>query len=137
MVMVCVYSVSAGLWGVVVTDLLEFVIAIVGAVVLAVIAFNQVGGADGLKTGHTQEAGYGFTGSAEQDGRRLVMVLAGLESVDAVVRFDTAFADPADPVDAAHRRPVAAWIAAPTSIDVTDLATEYETQQVSAVLPSP
>jgi D-alanyl-D-alanine carboxypeptidase (penicillin-binding protein 5/6) len=31
-----------------------------------------------LKTGHTDEAGYGFTGSAEQNGRRLVMVVAGL-----------------------------------------------------------
>ena len=37
-------------------------------------------GADGLKTGHTEEAGYGFTGSAEQNGRRLVMVVAGLDS---------------------------------------------------------
>ncbi|PXA88913.1 D-alanyl-D-alanine carboxypeptidase [Nostoc sp. 3335mG] len=39
-----------------------------------------VAGADGLKTGHTEEAGYGFTGSAEQNGRRLVMVVAGLDS---------------------------------------------------------
>lgn len=41
---------------------------------------GKVTGADGLKTGHTDEAGYGFTGSAEQGGRRLVMVLAGLGS---------------------------------------------------------
>jgi len=41
---------------------------------------GRVIGADGLKTGHTDEAGYGFTGSANQDGRRLVMVLAGLKS---------------------------------------------------------
>src|SRR5690606_8919568 len=41
---------------------------------------GRVAGADGLKTGHTEEAGYGFTGSAERDGRRLVMVLAGLSS---------------------------------------------------------
>ena len=41
---------------------------------------GRVAGADGLKTGHTEEAGYGFTGSAEQNGRRLIMVLAGLES---------------------------------------------------------
>ena len=41
---------------------------------------GRVAGADGLKTGHTDEAGYGFTGSAVQDGRRLVMVLAGLHS---------------------------------------------------------
>jgi D-alanyl-D-alanine carboxypeptidase (penicillin-binding protein 5/6) len=41
---------------------------------------GRVPGADGLKTGHTAEAGYGFTGSAEQNGRRLVMVVAGLDS---------------------------------------------------------
>ena len=39
---------------------------------------GRVSGADGLKTGHTDEAGFGFTGSAQQNGRRLVMVLAGL-----------------------------------------------------------
>jgi D-alanyl-D-alanine carboxypeptidase (penicillin-binding protein 5/6) len=41
---------------------------------------GRVAGADGLKTGHTEEAGYGFTGSAEQNGRRLVLVLAGMKS---------------------------------------------------------
>ncbi|WP_457310524.1 D-alanyl-D-alanine carboxypeptidase family protein [Sphingomonas sp. UYAg733] len=41
---------------------------------------GRVAGADGLKTGHTDEAGYGFTGSAEQNGRRLVIVMAGLTS---------------------------------------------------------
>ena len=41
---------------------------------------GRVEGADGLKTGHTDEAGYGFTGSAQQGDRRLVMVLAGLGS---------------------------------------------------------
>jgi len=41
---------------------------------------GKVAGADGLKTGHTDEAKYGFTGSAEQNGRRLVMVVAGLET---------------------------------------------------------
>ena len=52
---------------------------------------GRVAGADGLKTGHTEEAGYGFTGSAEQDGRRLVMVVAGLTSfnqrIEESVRF--------------------------------------------------
>ena len=52
---------------------------------------GRVAGADGLKTGHTEEAGYGFTGSAEQNGRRLVMVLSGLTSfnqrVDQSVTF--------------------------------------------------
>lgn len=36
-----------------------------------------VEGADGIKTGFTNQAGYGFLGSAERDGRRLVMVIAG------------------------------------------------------------
>ncbi|HUG46713.1 MAG TPA: D-alanyl-D-alanine carboxypeptidase family protein [Sphingomicrobium sp.] len=44
---------------------------------------GRVAGADGLKTGYTQEAGYGFTGSAEQNGRRLVEVVAGLDSAAA------------------------------------------------------
>jgi D-alanyl-D-alanine carboxypeptidase (penicillin-binding protein 5/6) len=47
---------------------------------------GRVPGADGLKTGHTDEAGYGFTGSAEQNGRRLVMVLAGMKSWDERVQ---------------------------------------------------
>ena len=38
-------------------------------------------GADGLKTGHTEEAGYGLTASAVQDGRRLILVVNGLGSV--------------------------------------------------------
>lgn len=40
-------------------------------------------GADGLKTGYTREAGYCFLGSAERDGRRLIMVVAGMTSAKA------------------------------------------------------
>jgi D-alanyl-D-alanine carboxypeptidase (penicillin-binding protein 5/6) len=40
-------------------------------------------GADGLKTGHTREAGYGLTASAEQAGRRLILVINGLPSASA------------------------------------------------------
>ncbi|MEM7169443.1 MAG: D-alanyl-D-alanine carboxypeptidase family protein [Pseudomonadota bacterium] len=40
-------------------------------------------GADGLKTGHTSEAGYGLTASAEQNGRRLILVVNGLKSIKA------------------------------------------------------
>lgn len=36
-----------------------------------------VDGADGIKTGYTRQAGYNFLGSAERNGRRLVMVIAG------------------------------------------------------------
>ena len=46
-------------------------------------------GADGLKTGHTDEAGYGFTGSADQNGRRLIEVVAGLDSWNARVQEST------------------------------------------------
>lgn len=37
-------------------------------------------GADGLKTGHTTEAGYGLVGSAKQNGRRIIFVLSGMDS---------------------------------------------------------
>ena len=47
---------------------------------------GKVPGADGLKTGHTEEAGYGFTGSAEQNGRRLIMVVAGLDSYNGRIQ---------------------------------------------------
>jgi D-alanyl-D-alanine carboxypeptidase (penicillin-binding protein 5/6) len=54
---------------------------------------GKVAGADGLKTGHTQEAGYGFTGSAIQDGRRLVMVVAGLDSFNGRISESVRFMD--------------------------------------------
>lgn len=46
-------------------------------------------GADGLKTGHTADAGYGLVGSAKQGERRIVFVIAGMES-------DTARAEEAE-----------------------------------------
>lgn len=39
-------------------------------------------GADGMKTGYTREAGYGLVGSAVRDGRRLVLVITGLKSIN-------------------------------------------------------
>ncbi len=39
-------------------------------------------GADGLKTGHTDLAGYGVTASAVKDGQRLILVLNGLRYPD-------------------------------------------------------
>jgi len=47
---------------------------------------GSVAGADGLKTGHTAEAGYGFTGSAERGGRRIVMVIAGISDPGGYAR---------------------------------------------------
>ncbi len=40
-------------------------------------------GADGLKTGHTAEAGYGLVGSAKQGDRRIIFVITGLPSEKA------------------------------------------------------
>lgn len=41
---------------------------------------GTVSGADGIKTGHTTEAGYNFLGSVQRDGRRLVVVVGGAAS---------------------------------------------------------
>ncbi len=40
-------------------------------------------GADGMKTGHTEEAGYSLTASAVREGRRVIMVMGGLQSMKA------------------------------------------------------
>jgi D-alanyl-D-alanine carboxypeptidase (penicillin-binding protein 5/6) len=52
---------------------------------------GKVQGSDGLKTGHTEEAGYGFTGSAQQNGRRLVEVIAGLDSYNGRIKEAVSF----------------------------------------------
>lgn len=39
-------------------------------------------GADGLKTGHTEAAGYGLTASAKRGDRRLILVVNGLKSMN-------------------------------------------------------
>ena len=52
---------------------------------------GRVEGADGLKTGHTEEAGYGFTGSAQQGSRRIVMVLSGLTSFNQRISESVSF----------------------------------------------
>ncbi|MDG1068949.1 MAG: D-alanyl-D-alanine carboxypeptidase [Sulfitobacter sp.] len=40
-------------------------------------------GADGLKTGHTEETGYSLVGSAKQGERRIIFVLSGLDTAQA------------------------------------------------------
>lgn len=39
-------------------------------------------GADGIKTGHAEEAGYGLIGSGVRNGRRVIMVLNGMASME-------------------------------------------------------
>ncbi len=42
--------------------------------------FKTTEGADGLKTGYTEEAGYSVTGSAIRNGRRIIVVIAGCKT---------------------------------------------------------
>jgi serine-type D-Ala-D-Ala carboxypeptidase (penicillin-binding protein 5/6) len=71
---------------------------------------GKVPGADGIKTGHTEEAGYGFVGSAEQNGRRLVMVVAGIDSFNNRINESVKFMEwglkawEAKPIVAAGKR---------------------------------
>lgn len=50
-VVTTVYVAMSGLWGVVVTDFIQFIIAMVGSIVLAWFAVDAVGGMDGLRDG--------------------------------------------------------------------------------------
>ncbi len=45
------YATTSGLWGVVVTDFIEFIVALGGAVLLAVLAVRKAGGVQGLRQG--------------------------------------------------------------------------------------
>src|SRR5687768_12404235 len=60
-----IYSIISGFWGVVVTDAVQFVIAMVGSIALAVFAVKAVGGLDQLKT---RLAGVTPVGSTEPFG---------------------------------------------------------------------
>jgi serine-type D-Ala-D-Ala carboxypeptidase (penicillin-binding protein 5/6) len=50
-------------------------------------------GADGLKTGHTEEAGYSLTASIVRGGRRIIIVLGGLPSMKARAEESERLAD--------------------------------------------
>jgi Na+/proline symporter len=54
-----VYGTLSGLWGVVVTDLFQFIIAMAGSIALAVLAVGHLGGVDALKLQVTQNFGAG------------------------------------------------------------------------------
>lgn len=43
--------------------------------------WQNIAGADGLKTGHTEDGGFGEVGSAIRDGRRIIIVLNGMTSI--------------------------------------------------------
>jgi len=66
------YTALSGLWGVVMTDLLQFVLAMSGSVYLAVVAFRRVGGLGGIKAGL---ANGGF------DVEQTLRIVPGLDSI--------------------------------------------------------
>ncbi len=43
---------------------------------------KEYAGADGMKTGFIKDAGYGLVGSVQRDGRRLIVVVAGLKTAN-------------------------------------------------------
>ena len=53
--------------------------------------YGYVAGADGVKTGFTNEAGYGFVGSAIRGDRRLMMVVGGYDNGKIRARESRAF----------------------------------------------
>ncbi|MGH7631245.1 MAG: sodium:solute symporter family protein [Gemmatimonadales bacterium] len=56
-VLTAAYSTLSGLWGVIVTDAFQFVVAMIGSIVLAVLAVEAVGGLDALLAGATAHFG--------------------------------------------------------------------------------
>jgi Na+/proline symporter len=44
-----IYSVMSGMWGVAITDVVQFVLAMFGCIALAVVAVNHIGGTDALR----------------------------------------------------------------------------------------
>lgn len=66
------FSVVSGFWGVVTTDILEFSVAMLGAIVLSVMALDKVGGVDGLKAGlassHLGDRALSYTPDLEGQG---------------------------------------------------------------------
>ncbi len=52
---------------------------------------GKVQGADGIKTGYTNEAGFGYLGTVKRNGQRLVMVVAGVSGGAARARAARSF----------------------------------------------
>jgi D-alanyl-D-alanine carboxypeptidase (penicillin-binding protein 5/6) len=83
-------------------------------------------GADGLKTGHTQEAGYGLVGSAKQGDRRVIFVISGLDSIstraeEAAAIVNWSFRQFAEKTIAKADQPVARaeiWMGRESAVDL-------------------
>ena len=73
------YSLMAGFWGVVVTDMLQFGFAMFGAIGLAWLSWNAVGGSEGLAAA---------VSSGQVDPRRLDLIPGGLEELHRQLELD-------------------------------------------------
>ncbi|MDA5094967.1 D-alanyl-D-alanine carboxypeptidase [Aliiroseovarius sp. KMU-50] len=84
-------------------------------------------GADGLKTGHTQEAGYGLVGSARQGNRRVIFVVSGMnsekeraEEAEAIVNWAFRQFSMKTPVKAGERvTEIPVWLGENDSVGLT------------------
>ncbi|WP_225029101.1 D-alanyl-D-alanine carboxypeptidase family protein [Xinfangfangia pollutisoli] len=85
-------------------------------------------GADGLKTGHTSEAGYGLVGSAKQGDRRVIFAITGLPS-------DTARADEAERIVGWAFRQFAEKTVAKQGIRVAEAEVHLGTAQTVGLVP--
>ncbi|MFK7821316.1 MAG: sodium:solute symporter family protein [Planctomycetaceae bacterium] len=59
LVVVGLYASLSGMWGVAITDVIQFVLAITGCILLAVVAVKHVGGADALRDKVSEQFGGG------------------------------------------------------------------------------
>lgn len=95
-------------------------------------------GADGLKTGHTQEAGYGLVGSARQGNRRVVFVVSGMtsdkeraEEAESIVNWAFRQFAIQTPMKAGNRvAEVPVWLGAQDSVGLTT------SEDVSLLVPA-
>ncbi len=86
-------------------------------------------GADGLKTGHTSEAGYGLVGSAKQGNRRIVFAMTGLPS-------DTARAEEAERIVSWAFRQFAEKTVAKTGVRVAEAEVFMGTTDSVGLVPA-
>jgi serine-type D-Ala-D-Ala carboxypeptidase (penicillin-binding protein 5/6) len=86
-------------------------------------------GADGLKTGHTQEAGYGLVGSAKQGDRRVIFAITGLPS-------DTARAEESERIVAWAFRQFSEKTVAKTGVRVAEAAVHLGATDTVGLVPA-
>jgi len=77
MLIAATYSILSGLWGVAITDLIQFIVAMAGCIILAIIVVNsdKIGGIDGLKEKLPDKSLSFFPSIGEQSGGEIASTL--------------------------------------------------------------